>query len=341
MERGLTILNAHDLPDPLVLSTPTIIAQLDHPALVADLSGRLSRIMPEGTTVTVLVGVGTAEQRVDHADVASLDPELASIATTLYIDAKPGGLLGAIHTMARLRRECPWDREQTRETLVPYLFEEAAEFADAVAAVKDDEDWSGIGGVSDELGDVLLQVLFQAVVASERGEFDLDDVAEGLRQKLVRRHPHVFGDVVADSPEQVHANWKEIKESEGSGVSESLLDRVSTHSSALAAAHQVQQVMAEVGFDWTEVGGVRDKLTEELSELESAKGHSEQLDELGDVLFTVVNLARHLDIDPDLALRSAVSRFSARVRLMEESGPLAGLDHAELESRWNQAKRQQ
>ncbi len=338
LQRGLTILNAHDLPDPLILTTPTIIGQLDLPVVVADLSGRLTRMMPEDTRVKILIGLGTDEQRVVETHVAAIDPGLASVATSMFIDATPGGLVGAIRTMAELRRECPWDRDQTRESLVPYLFEEVAEFADAVSGLEGDDDWVGIGHVADELGDVLLQVLFHSVIASDHGQFDLDDVAEGLRQKLVRRHPHVFGDVRVEGADDVRANWRKIKDDERGGSGGSIVDGLPPDVSALAAAYRIQKRMAGVGFDWSEIGGVRAKVDEELGELDRAETDADRVDELGDVLFSVVNLSRHLGIDPDLALRRAVSRFSTRVRAMEEEGPLDGLDSAELDRRWEASK---
>ncbi len=342
LDRGLRILDAHRLPDPLLIDGPTLLAQVDHPLLLADLCARLGTVLPEGTEVSVVVDAGGPDERVVRSPVDRVDPRLAGLRTSLFLDPEPGGLPGAVRVMRRLREECPWDRAQTHHGLVANLMEEAAELADALAALPADDtvDHAAYASVEDELGDLLLQVLFHSVIARERGAFDIEDVAENLRRKLVRRHPHVFGDVVVSSAEEVKANWDAIKARErGDGGTRSTLDGIPEGMPALGRAAKVGRRAAKVGFDWPDIAGVFDKVREELAELEAVAGRpDEALDELGDLLFAVVNLARHLDVEPEAALRRATQRFIRRFRLMEEEGPLHGLALAELEARWEAAK---
>ncbi len=189
------------------------------------------------------------------------------------------------------------------------------------------------------MGDVLLQVLFHAVIARQAGAFDIDDVAEVMRQKLVRRHPHVFGDVEVGSAAEVKSNWDRIKEEERGTAQESTLDGVPSGVPALQRASKIQNRAAKVGFDWEEAAQVVPKVREELGELEEVLGDAERgREELGDVLFSVVNLARHLGLDAEIALGQATDRFEARFRRMETDGPLDGLDLDGLNERWDRAK---
>jgi ATP diphosphatase len=199
-------------------------------------------------------------------------------------------------------------------------------------------DWVAYAAVEDELGDVLLQVLFHEAIARETGGFDIDGVAEVLRQKLVRRHPHVFGDVEVGDAGDVKRNWDRIKEEE-SGGSESILDGVPEGLPALQRAAKVQNRAAKVGFDWENAAQVVPKLHEETAELEAAMaGDGDVTAELGDLLFSLVNLARHLGVDPELALRRSIASFETRFRRMEAEGPLDGLGLEELDRRWEAAK---
>lgn len=340
LDRGLQILNGHDLPDPLILDKPTIIAHLDKPLVLADVAAAVDRVTPEGAEVVLLVGLGTDQAEVRRAEPSRLDTSLAGSLTSLYVDVEPGGLVGAVRAMRVLRDECPWDREQTHESLAKYLVEETHELIDAIVALAADPgDLIAYAEVEDELGDVLLSVLFHAVIAREAGVFDIDDVAEVLRQKLVRRHPHVFGDVVVESASEVKSNWDRIKAAESGGERESVLEGVPSGMPSLQRASKVQNRAAKIGFDWDAAPAVLEKVREEIDELADAiDGRGDAPAELGDLLFSVVNLARHLHADPELALAAATQRFEQRFRMMEAEGPLEGLTLAELDERWERAK---
>ncbi|HEY6634421.1 MAG TPA: nucleoside triphosphate pyrophosphohydrolase [Acidimicrobiia bacterium] len=340
LDRGLQILNGHHLPEPLVLDKPTIIAHLDRSEILAEVAAQVDRVLPEGTVVNVYAGLGSADALSAKTIPSEVDSSLAGYRTSMYIDAEPGGLIGAVHTMMRLREECPWDREQTHQTLMKNLVEESYELIEAVGRLPEgDPDWVAYAAVEDELGDVLLQVLFHAVIARQAGAFNIDDVAEVMRQKLVRRHPHVFGDVEVGSAEEVKSNWDRIKEEERGSARESALDGVPSGVPALQRASKIQNRAAKVGFDWDEALQVLPKVREELGELEEVLGDPTRArEELGDVLFSVVNLARHLGLDPEIALGQATDRFEARFRRMEAEGPLDGLDLDGLNERWEQSK---
>jgi tetrapyrrole methylase family protein/MazG family protein len=339
LDRGLQILNGHELPEPLVLDKPTIVGHLDRAEILADVLDAVARVMPEDTPVTLIVDAGSSESRSFTSPPDEIPTTEAGLRTSLFVDGDPGGLIGAVRVMRRLRQECPWDREQTHHSLVKNLLEESYELVDAIAALPEDEvDWVAYAAVEDELGDVLLQVLFHEAIARETGGFDIDGVAEVLRQKLVRRHPHVFGDVEVGDAGDVKRNWDRIKEEE-SGGSESILDGVPEGLPALQRAAKVQNRAAKVGFDWENAAQVVPKLHEETAELEAAMaGDGDVTAELGDLLFSLVNLARHLGVDPELALRRSIASFETRFRRMEAEGPLDGLGLEELDRRWEAAK---
>ena len=351
LEQGFTVLNAHRLPAPLLLRGPTLVAALDTPVGLADFCAILSRLLPTDAEVTVLIDLGGPDSRVLRSAPGKVDPMLAGPRTSLFVDTPPLGLVGAVAVMDRLRSECPWDRRQTHHSLIKNLLEETYELVEALGALSpeagvqdasgaEQPDWSAFDEVAEELGDVLLQVLFHAVMAREAGIFDIEDVAEGLRRKLVRRHPHVFSDVKVDSAEQVKANWEQIKKQEKpSGADQSLLDGVPVSMPALARAAKIQRRAAQVGFDWSDVHPVVEKVAEELEELrEVLSDPPAARREFGDLLFACVNLARHLQVDPETTLRRAVARFCERFRNMEGEGPLEGLNVDQLEERWERAK---
>ena len=318
LDRGLIVLNGQSLPDPLVLDHPTIIGHLPDRMLLSEVISRIDRVLPEDTEATVLIDLGTPAAQAVTTTVATIDPGYAGLRTSLFLDPAPSGLVGAVTVMRRLRRECPWDRRQTHRSLLTHLLEESSELVDAVSALPveapgGESDWVAYSAVEDELGDVLLQVLFHTVMAEEAGAFTIDDVAEGLRRKLVRRHPHVFGDVEASTPSEVLRNWEAIKSDEKTGT-HSLMDGVPVSMGGLTRAAKLQKRAASAGFDWEGPDGVIPKLTEELAEFSEVIDQPEEAErEIGDLLFTLVNLARHLGLDSELALRGAVSRFESRV----------------------------
>jgi MazG family protein len=264
-----------------------------------------------------------------------------------------------VAVQARLRAPggCPWDREQTHATLKTYLIEEAYEVLDALEKGDPRE-------LAEELGDLLLQVLFHADLALEAGTFDISDVVTGIHDKMIRRHPHVFGNVKANTSAQVLKNWAQLKAKEKeaiapSDISEkplapSALDGVPRSFPALLEAYQLTRRAAQVGFDWESVDGIFDKMQEETSELRSAindscrrKGNigigEEIEEEIGDILFVAVNLARYLKFDPEVALKKSNLKFKSRFQLMEkvaaQSGRrLAQLSQEELEVLWEVAK---
>jgi tetrapyrrole methylase family protein/MazG family protein len=242
-----------------------------------------------------------------------------------------------VRIMAVLRAPdgCPWDREQTHMTLRRHLVEEAYEAVAAIESGDDDE-------LRDELGDVLLQVIFHAQIASEEGRFDVDDVAAGIVAKLIRRHPHIFSDAVANTPAEVTTRWDAIKRTEKER--ESVLDGIAPTLPALAYAEKISRRAVSVGFEWETVDDVWDKVHEEIGELQATEaGTPEAEDELGDLLFTVVNVGRKMGIDPEQALRMTCAKFIRRFSSMEraaagEGRDLADMDIREQEALWRRAK---
>jgi nucleoside triphosphate diphosphatase len=275
----------------------------------------------------------------------------------------------AVNIMARLRAPggCPWDREQTFDTIKPYTLEETYEVLEAIDA----RDWPELTG---ELGDLLLQVLFYAQMAREAGHFSIDDVLERLSGKLIARHPHVFGGTIADTPKEVLRNWEALKaeEKKKSGTPEkkpeTLLSGISSSMPSLIEAYKISSRAANVGFDWPNIGGLFEKLTEETAELKQeieqlpyppsphaggvagAKGQSlaEELrhrleDEVGDMFFVLVNIARYLSLDPESALRKTNRKFRRRFEFVEKElasagKPLTAATLEEMEAAWQRAK---
>ncbi len=339
LDRGLQILNGHHLPDPLVLDKPTIIGHLDRPEVLADVLDAVGRVISTESPITLLSGIAAADATVVTGLPGELDPAFAGLRTSLFVDAIPAGLIGAVKVMRKLREECPWDREQTHHSLVESLVEETYELIEAISRLPEDHvDWVAYSAVEDELGDVLLQVLFHEAIARQSGGFDIDGVAGVLTEKLMRRHPHVFGDVEVADASEVKQNWDRIKQEEN-GAAQSTLDGVPAGLPAVQRASKIQDRAAKVGFDWDDATEVLPKVREEVAELERAiSGDGEVGDEIGDLLFSVINLTRHLGVDPELALRRATSRFERRFQKMEEAGPIDGLDLEALDRRWDAAK---
>jgi tetrapyrrole methylase family protein / MazG family protein len=256
-----------------------------------------------------------------------------------------------VAVMARLRAPggCPWDREQTHATLRTHLIEEAYEVLDALDSTDDVK-------FAEELGDLLLQVLFHAQIASEEGRFGISEVIREIHEKMIRRHPHVFGEKRAKDAAEVLRNWEIIKKQErlaktsvsaAEALPESILDGVPPSLPALLEGFQLTHKAARIGFDWDSVDGIFHKLDEEVAELRQALENQESPArieaELGDILFVAVNLARFLKIDPEIAMKKASAKFSRRFREMEhlarqQGTSLAEIPRAEMESLWVQSK---
>ena len=253
--------------------------------------------------------------------------------------------------MKRLRdpeKGCPWDKVQTLDSLKPCVLEETYELLSAMDSPED------VSNHIEELGDVLLQVMFQCVMAEEEGRFSFDDVANAISDKLVRRHPHVFGDVVAKDPAAVLKNWEQIKQTEHRKESRhSALDGVPDALPGLIKAQRVQEKAARVGFDWKDAEGPLEKIKEEIRELEAeiAERKSENpadsakvKEEFGDLVFAVCNLARHLKVDAESAAQGATAKFSKRFRLVEAAAKEKGrrleeMTLAEMDGLWDEAKK--
>lgn len=250
-----------------------------------------------------------------------------------------------VEIMAKLRgtQGCPWDKSQTHESLKPFIIEEAYEVIDAIERNNKHD-------FIEELGDLLLQIIFHSRLAEECGEFDIGDVIEGVCEKMIRRHPHIFGHVTVDGTDQVLKNWEEIKREEKDIKleSESMMNLPKTLP-ALMKAFKVQEKAARVGFDWDDVSGALDKVYEELDELKEVynAGNRDKIrEEMGDLLFACVNVARFLEVEPELALNDAVKKFINRFNFVETNAAkfdknLRDMSLQEMEKLWQQSKIQE
>ncbi len=345
---GLQLLDARRLPRPLLLASPTIFAQVDTGLVAGELKGRLLEVLEPNHVLVVVHDAGLAGEQFVELALSDLDSAPVNARTSVYLDPGSVGLPGLLAITQQLRRDCPWDAKQTHHSLARHLIEEAYELMEAVgklpaSAPAGDPDLPAYLEVEEELGDVLLQVIFHSMLAEEAGVFDIESVAEHHRRKLVSRHPHVFGvdgglPIKVEGAPEVSRNWERIKQEEKRR--DSLMDDVPVAMPALARAAKLQRRASSVGFDWDKPTEVLTVLRAELGELTNALGDSDAVEhELGDVLFSIVNLARHLHIDPEMSLRQAVDRFSERFRHMESSGDLQALSVDELNLLWERAKR--
>lgn len=243
-----------------------------------------------------------------------------------------------VDIIARLRgpEGCPWDKKQTHTSLREFLLEETYEVLEAL----DEEDHRKL---CQELGDLLLQIILHARIASENGEFELEEVLKTINEKLVRRHPHIFGNVQVQDAAEVSHNWEAIKKGERDPEA-SILDSVPRSMPALAYSQDIQRRAAQAGFDWENIDGVIDKLNEEVKEFKAASSQEEKTDEFGDLFFTLVNIARRMGIDPETALRQSNRKFFKRFSHMEKICREKGLDldslsFDEQNALWEEAKR--
>jgi len=324
---------------------PLLVAQVHDKWVMSDV-----KLAYEDATgdeeVMILHHLGLADERLVRTTWQELDRvHEPDHLTCLYIPrlANPiAGEMQRLHRLARtLRERCPWDQEQTHASLIKHLIEETYEVVDAVNGL-DVNDPTTDQELIEELGDLLYQVEFHATIAEQEGRFTLSEVVNTLHDKLVRRHPHVFGDVQADTADDVVDTWDSVKRTER-GESASIFDGVAKSSPSLSYSQKVQKRAAGVGFDWPDHQGALDKIVEESQELTKASGADAIEMELGDLLFSVVNVARHLGVDAESALRRSTDKFRRRFEEVERlaqsrSLELSSLSLDELDGLWNEAK---
>ncbi len=333
---------------PLSPDTPLLIGQVYDILTAGELKLALMAVYPEEHEVMLIHGAGTAEEALERRPLYQIDfsKQIAHL-TSLYVPPLPqaGSLAALAETVAFLRGPdgCPWDQEQTPLSVRDNFIEEVAEAIEALES-------ENAADICEELGDVLFHIVFQAQMAAEAGDFTLTDVIAGVNAKLIRRHPHVWvpddsGNFSVSSSREVVLNWQKLKEKEKAdqGTPQSILDDLPPVLPALMRAGKIQKRVKKVGFDWPDISGVVDKVAEELEELKAAKNSAEQADELGDLLFAVVNWARWLDIDAEIALRDANLRFENRFRELESLAAkrgqeLSALDIEALDLLWEEAK---
>ncbi len=304
----------------------------------------LSAHYPDEHEVVLIHGAGTTNQVIERTPLYGIDrSDLLAHLTTLFVPALPyaSTLAALAETVAHLRGPdgCPWDQEQTRQSMRATFLEEASEVLEAL----DDED---VPAICEELGDMLYHLVMQSQIALEQDEFRLTDVIAGIDAKLKRRHPHVWGDwQVADSNEVIR-NWEKIKDEERQGAEArpSLLDNMPSAMPSLARAQKMQGRVKRVGFDWPDISGVVAKVTEEINEVNAAGKMKDHEHEVGDLIFAVVNWARWLGVDAESALRMANRRFERRFRVVEDlaeqrNSELSSLDLDVLDEMWEAAKR--
>ena len=287
--------------------------------------------------VVILHHLGLSDERVIHTTWSEMDRTIeADHLTSLYIPTLGSPIAGEmvkLHQLARtLREQCPWDREQTHSSLIKHLLEETYEAIDALENLNDD-DPSTDDALIEELGDLLYQVEFHATIAEQQGRFTMADIARTLHDKLVRRHPHVFGDATARTADDVVTTWDGVKQQErlsGTKKDEGVFTGVAKAAPALSYATKLQKRAASVGFDWPDATGAYDKIVEESSELREAVSAGADPDtvslELGDLLFSVVNLSRHLGVDAEGALRAASNKFRSRFEIVEQLAAQRSID---------------
>ncbi len=242
-----------------------------------------------------------------------------------------------LNIMKRLRQDCPWDKKQTTESLSQYLLEETYEVLESI----DNQDWNELGK---ELGDLLLQIVFHSVIAEEKGKFSIDDVIENINKKLIERHPHVFGEKKVNSAEDVADNWEHIKMN--SEKRDSLLSGIPMQAPALLFAQRMQEKASKIGFDWENVEGIIQKIEEEISELKAAlsEGDKDKIqEEIGDTIFSIVNISRFLNLNAEDCLRSTNKKFKKRFQYIENyyNGDFDSMKKAslkDLDDLWEKAK---
>ncbi|MCA9982868.1 MAG: nucleoside triphosphate pyrophosphohydrolase, partial [Anaerolineales bacterium] len=348
---GLQVLDALDVVASLFpkvnVDRPVLLGQVYNQLVASELKLTLMALYPDDQPAILVHGAGLPDERVERLALYEIDrsPHLGHL-TSLFLPARPGvnDLTGLAETAAILRSPegCPWDQEQTALSLRPGILEEACEVMEAI----EQEDTEGM---VEELGDLIFQVVMQAQIAAEDGAFNISDVIRGIDSKLKFRHPHVWGDLAVSGTSEVLVNWEALKEQEkaAKGLGDrpvSLLDNIPGALPSLTRAQKMQKRSAKVGFDWPALAGVYAKIGEELAELQAADGQPETQHEVGDLLFSVVNLARWYGVDAEIALRDANNRYQQRFQLVErlardQNQEMQTLSIEALEALWQEAKR--
>ncbi|TZE82123.1 nucleoside triphosphate pyrophosphohydrolase [Calorimonas adulescens] len=347
--RNIMLLDATDFePYSIDTSLGVIISQVYDKFIASEVKIKLSRVYDDNTLVTVISGAGNGDMmRKVEIPLYQLDRiEWIDHLTSVYIrpmgfeDRERHGFEDFKYIMDRLRRDCPWDKKQTHESLRQYLLEETYEVLEAID-LDDDEK------LMEELGDLMLQIFFHAKIAEEKGNFDIYDVVDRVSKKMILRHPHVFGDVKVSSSDDVLKNWAKIKKEEKRQKTQTeVMESIPHNLPALMLSCKVQDKAAEVGFDWDDVDGAMEKVYEEMEELrEVYKGTDTDRmeEELGDLLFAVVNVARFLNIQPELALKRTADKFISRFCYIEKAAErknqrLQDMSLDDMNVLWEEAK---
>lgn len=332
------------------LTKHTIFCQVYDSFIASEVKLTLMEQLPDDYPVYIVTAAGSKEEKVTKIPLYELDRAMTlNNLTSVYVPpVREEKLL--YHRFETLRlviatlrgpNGCPWDRKQTHESLKRYLLEEAYELFEAIDE-NDDEH------MIEELGDVLLQVMLHAQIGEDEGMFSIDDVIRGITEKMIRRHPHVFGDITVENAEQVVENWQRIKEKEKKDRPASLLDDVPKSLPNILKAYEFQKKAAKVGFDWDDVQPMWEKVEEEIAEfkreaLEEENARSRLISEFGDILFALINIARYYDINPEEALHTTNRKFYQRFSYIEEQARKSGvaltsLSLAELDRFWEEAK---
>ncbi|PMC34085.1 nucleoside triphosphate pyrophosphohydrolase [Bacillus sp. UMB0899] len=349
---GFQLVDAFDLKSEMLqLKGHVIITQVYDQMVASEVKLTLMEQLPDNYKVKIVTAAGSSLQDIKEIELYELDRETTiNNLTSVYIPPVTDETI-LYHQFSSFRQiiaelrgpnGCPWDKEQTHQSLKKYLIEECYELLEAID--KDD-----IDHIIEELGDVLLQVVLHAQIGDDEGMFSIDDVIKGVAEKMVRRHPHVFGNQSVQDTDEVLANWEEIKRKEkGTREEISVLDAVASSLPALSKAFHLQKKAAKVGFDWPSVEGAWDKVKEELKEFEDEiaanKDHSFIMKEFGDLLFALVNVGRHYKIEPEEALSSTNVKFYDRFRYIEKRAlehkqELQNMSLEEMDLYWNEAKK--
>ena len=325
--------------------TSVLVAQIYSRLVASEVKSTLTAVYPDKHPVKLIHNAGTKEQIVENLALFEIDrSEHIGLQSVLFVPSLGEGtsLEAFQEVVAHLRAPngCPWDREQTHDSLRKHMLEESYE---AIAAI-DSGDFSAM---REEFGDLLLQVMLNSQIASEEGEFTFNDVVKGVYDKIIRRHPHVFGEVKVNGVDGVLANWEKLKEGERKGegkADKGILDGLPLALPALSQAQEYQDRAARVGFDWPEIDGVLDKVREEIEEIRKAETDWELASEIGDLFFAVVNLARWKKVDSESALRGTNMKFKKRFSHVEQGAKKAGKNLSdmkleEMDGLWDEAKK--